>query len=35
MLEKKGQNDVNIYIPEVASATAEVTIDEVINALRK
>ena len=35
MLEKKGQNDVNIYIPEVASATAEVTIDEVINAVLK
>ena len=35
MMEQKGQNNVNIYIPEVASATAEVTIDDVINAVVK
>ena len=35
MMEQKGQNNVNIYIPEVASATAEVPIDDVINAVVK
>lgn len=33
MIEEKGQNDVTLYIPEVASATAQVTIDEIIDAL--
>ncbi len=34
MMEQKGQN-VNIYIPEVAAATAEVTIDDIIEAVQK
>lgn len=34
MMEQKGQN-VPIYIPEVADATAQVTIDEIIEAVLK